>query len=238
MASAYYGSIGGRIISVTFKVTGIVTGLAPGAVIVMVPVYVPISRPDGSTDTVSVEGAVPETGLTSNQEALLLALQVSVPPPPLSMLTVFAGGTDPLRERNTRLVGLTVITGVLLMVRVIGILSGELEAPAAVIVTVPVCVPTASPALFIDTVSVEGAVPEVGLTVIHVLLSVAVQLSVPTPVLVMEMVLGEGFGPAGPVVKLRLVGLTPITGVATFSVTVTVLGELLAPGEVTVIAPV
>ena len=42
------------------------------------------------TDTVSVEGAVPEVGVTLNQFPVLLgvAVQFSVPPPVFVMLTV------------------------------------------------------------------------------------------------------------------------------------------------------
>jgi hypothetical protein len=54
---------------------------APVAAIEMLPVYVPALKPVGETDTVSVEGAVPEAGETLSQVAVeaAVAVQLSVP---------------------------------------------------------------------------------------------------------------------------------------------------------------
>ena len=64
-----------------------------------------------------------------------------------------------------------------------------------------------------EAVTVEGAVPLVGLSVNQVASSLAVQFSVPLPVLVILSVWFAGFAPPTVAVKLRLVGLTPMVGV-------------------------
>jgi hypothetical protein len=90
-----------------------------------------------------------------------------------------------------------------------------------------------------DTVVVEGAVPDVGLTLSHVALSLAVQFSVPPPVLVMFKDWFAGLAPPA-AVKLKLVGLTPIVGEAaalTVNVTGTVTGVLVAPAALIVTVP-
>jgi hypothetical protein len=43
-------------------------------------VYVPAPRPVGETSTESVEGAVPDAGVIDSHDALVIALQVIVPP--------------------------------------------------------------------------------------------------------------------------------------------------------------
>src|SRR5215467_139405 len=63
-----------------------------------------------------------------------------------------------------------------------------------------------------EAVSVEGAVPLVGLTVNHGALTLAVKLRVPAPVLVTLIVWFAGLAPPAVAVKLRLPGLTPIVG--------------------------
>ena len=55
-------------------------------------------------------------------------------------------------------------------------------------------------------------VPEAGLTVNQAALSLAVQLSVPPPVLLMVRVCAKGLLPPCWAVKDRLVGLIPIAG--------------------------
>jgi hypothetical protein len=86
----------------------------------------------------------------------------------------------------------------------------------------------------VDTVSVTAPfpVPEAGLSVNQAALSLALQLSVPPPVLLMVTVLVAGLAPPWVAPKERLVGLAPIAGgtgaVETVNVT----------GTVTVGAPV
>jgi hypothetical protein len=81
-------------------------------------------------------------------------------------------------------------------------------------------------------------VPEIGLSVNQAALSLAVQLRVPPPVLLMFKVWGAGFAPPCIAVKERLVGLAPIAGgtgaVATVNVTGTVTEEAPAAFIVTV----
>jgi hypothetical protein len=67
---------------------------------------VPFASPAALTDTVIVEGAVPDVGLMFNQLALSLAVQLSVPVPQLEMLNDCGGGLAPLDELKVRLVGL------------------------------------------------------------------------------------------------------------------------------------
>lgn len=65
------------------------------------------------------------------------------------------------------------------------------------------------------TVSVPAFVPEAGVTVNHVALSVCVQLSVepPWPVFDTATVCEAGFDPPTVALKVREVGLSPIAGV-------------------------
>jgi hypothetical protein len=54
---------------------------APAAEIWTLPEYVPTPRPVGETSTESVDGAVPDAAATDSHVALVVALQLSVPPP-------------------------------------------------------------------------------------------------------------------------------------------------------------
>src|SRR5262245_60981562 len=67
------------------------------------------------------------------------------------------------------------------MVRVTGIVTGVLVAPVAEIVIVPLYVPAVRPVMLTEAVTVAGAVPEVGLRLSQVALSLALKLSVPPP---------------------------------------------------------
>ena len=66
--------------------------------------------------------------------------------------------------------------------------------------------------MFTPTVAEPGAVPEAGLKLSHVALSLTDQLRVPPPVLVTLTIWAEGFAPPCTPVKPRLVGLRPIVG--------------------------
>jgi hypothetical protein len=55
---------------------------APAADIWTLPVYVPALGFAGETDKETVDGAAPEVGDTLSQDVPVLAVQVSVPPPP------------------------------------------------------------------------------------------------------------------------------------------------------------
>ena len=61
--------------------------------------------------------------------------------------------------------------------------AGVFDAPADAIVTLPVYVPALKPAGAIDTERVDGAVPDAADRLIQVALAVAVQESVPVPLL-------------------------------------------------------
>jgi hypothetical protein len=58
-------------------------------------VYVPALRPAGETNTESVEGAVPDVDANDSQEAFVVALQVSVPPPEFATVRDCAVGYKP-----------------------------------------------------------------------------------------------------------------------------------------------
>ncbi len=68
---------------------------APDAAICTVPVYVPALRPAGETDTVRVDGAVPEASDTLSQVALAVEVQESVPVPPLAIWMDCDAGSAP-----------------------------------------------------------------------------------------------------------------------------------------------
>ena len=79
---------------VTVSVTATDAGLldAPAAEIWTLPVYVPALRPVGETSTERVDGAVPDAGATDSQDALVVAPQLSVPPPEFATVTISAAG--------------------------------------------------------------------------------------------------------------------------------------------------
>lgn len=92
--------------------------------------------------------------------------------------------------------------------------------------------------MFTDSVPVP--VPDAGLRLSQLVFSVAVQLSMPLPELVMDSVLAAGEGPPCVAVNASEVTLSPIVGVGAAvmsNVTVTVCGEEAAPGPTSVIRP-
>ena len=87
-----------------------------------------------------------------------------------------------------------------------------------------------------ETVSVEGAVPDVALSPSHVEDAVADQPKTPVPRLLIWIVRGLGFNDGAPK-KFNVVGVTLSTAVFTASVTGIVSGEFDAPGTYTVKVP-
>ena len=127
----------------------------------------------------------------------------------------------------------------MVIVRVTGMVRGLLVAPVPVTVIVALYVPVLSPLLLTETVSVEGAVPLLGLRESQEAFSEADHDNVPPPVFVMDTVFDDGFEPYLVAEKLREVGLRPIVGaVVMVKVTGMVLGLLVAPEALTVIVPV
>lgn len=220
------------------KVTGTVCGVfaAPLAVIVIVALYVPADIP--AVLTLTVMGSVsvvvvPDAVFNVNQDALWLAVQARVPPPGFVTLTVCAAGlAAPWVAVNERLVGLSLIVGAALTVRVTGTVCGVLVAPVAEIVMVPLYVPAARPLMFTLAATDPLPVPEVGLRLNQFTLSLTVQLSVPEPEFVMLTFWLAGFAPPCVAVKVKLEGLRLIVGLGaafTVSVTGTVCGVFVAP---------
>lgn len=113
-------------------------------------------------------------------------------------------------------------------------------APVALTVMVPLWVPAVSAPVVTVAVTVPLLVPEAGLTVSQLVLSLADQVSVPPPVLLIVSDWGAGLLPPCLAIKDRLVGLAPMVGgtgaVVTVSVTGTVTLEA-APVAASVIVP-
>jgi hypothetical protein len=151
----------------TVRVTGTVCGLllAPGAVIVTDAVYVPAASPVGFTPTVRVAGVVPLVGVTVNQLPPAAVAVNAIGELPDNAIVCAGAGAPPLWCVYVSEVGLTPIVGALLTVRVTGTVCGLLLAPGAVIATLPLYVPAASPVGFTPTVRVVGVVPLAGVTV-------------------------------------------------------------------------
>src|SRR5436190_1506012 len=78
----------------------------------------------------------------------------------------------------------------------------------AVRVTLALYVPGERPATLAETVTVEGAVPAVGLTLSQEASVAAAQVSVPPPVLLMVSTRGAGSGPPAVALKPSAPGLT------------------------------
>ena len=64
----------------TINVTPTVLEVVPAAATVIVPLYVPAFKPAVLTLADNVPVPEPEPGLTANQDALSLAVQLTVPP--------------------------------------------------------------------------------------------------------------------------------------------------------------
>ena len=100
--------------------------------------------------------------------------------------------------------------GAVVTVKVTGTLTDE--APVALSVIMPLWVPGLVVPGITLTIRTPLFVPDVRLSVIHGTLSVAVQLSVPLPVLLMFSVWVAGLVPPCVAVKERLVELVPMAG--------------------------
>jgi hypothetical protein len=123
-----------------------------------------------------------------------------------------------------------------LSVNVTAMVCGEPFAPAAPIVTTSLKVPAESPLEETVSPSVDGAVPDVADRVSHDCVLLAVQLSVPTPVLAIVTLCGVGFVKPAVAEKLTAFEETLNLGIAAFTikVTPTVCGDDTAPGALTV----
>ena len=140
--------------------------------------------------SVMVPLPVPLVVESVSQPAVSLAVQVRVPPPVLLMLRVcVAGLLPPWVAVNEKLVGLAPIaggTGAAVTVKETGTVTGVPPVPA-LRVTVPVCVPTVSDPVLAVKETVPVPVPEAGARVNQAAFSLALQLKVPPPVLLMVM---------------------------------------------------
>ena len=129
-----------------------------------------------------------------------------------------------------------------LTVKVTGIVWGEFVAAVAVTVIAAVKGPARSPKVFTDRVTgfvPVVVVPDAGVSVSQLALSVTDQVNVPVPGFVMFNVLGAGSAAPWVAVKENVVGLRPIVGVTTGALTVKVTGAVtgVAPVAASVTAP-
>src|SRR5207249_3509858 len=133
------------------------------------------------------------------------------------------------------------VGGAAVTVSVTGTVCGVLVAPVAVTVIVVLYSPAARRAFVLLIVVEPGALPEAGLRVSHVAVSLTDQPREPPPVLVRLSVWLAGFKAPCTPVKVKLTGLRPMVGgtgaAVTVKVTGTVCGVLVAPVAVTVIVP-
>jgi hypothetical protein len=116
-----------------------VLGVALVAVTVMVALKVPGAKPAVFTFTATVPLPEPEAGLNVSQEALSLALQVSVPPPVFAILMVLAAGfAPPTLSVKDRLVGLSPMVGLVLVdVVTVNMTGTDLVVPPPEMVALP-----------------------------------------------------------------------------------------------------
>ena len=87
------------------------------------------------TLAVNVPLPEPEPGVTDNQEALSLAVQLRVPPAFVRLRVWFVGFAAPCVAMYDKLEGLRLIVGAVATVKVMGTVTGV--APVALTVTVP-----------------------------------------------------------------------------------------------------
>ena len=158
--------------------------------------------------------SVPEVRFSLNQGTSSLAVQLSEPPPELLILKFWVAGLlPPCVAVKERLVGLAPMaggTGAVAMVNVTGTVTEE--APEAFMVTVLLWLPTVKVPVLTLNITAPFPVPVGGLTVNQGALSLAVQLSVPPPMLLMLKVWVAGLAPPCVAVKEMVVGLVPMTG--------------------------
>jgi hypothetical protein len=111
-------------------------------------------------------------------------------------------------------------------------------APVALRVTVPLWLPAVKVPVVAVSVTAPLPVPEAGLSVNHAALSLALQLKVPPPVLLMVKVWAVGLAPAR-AVKEKLAGLAPMAGGRGAVVTVNVTGTMTeeAPVALSITVP-
>lgn len=193
---------------------------------------------------VTVPVPVPEVGECESHAALLLTVQVSVPPPVfLTASDCGVGFPLPCCAVKVRLPGVTPIAGgtaAAVMVSETVTVCGVLVAPEAVMVMGVLMVPTDKPDVLTATDIVPDPVPEAGLRLSQLAFSVAVQFRVPLPELETEIVLLAGLLPPCTAEKDNVVALKPMVGVGaavTSKLTVTICGELAAPVPTIVIRP-
>jgi hypothetical protein len=167
---------------------------------VTVSVQVPDASPDVFAPIDRMAGAVPEAADNVSQDCVLPAVQLSVPPPVFEIVTGSDTGLlPPATPENVRVPVDRDNTGdALLRFSVTLTVAGEPPAPEALMVTVSVQVPAASPDVFTPIDKLAGAVPEDADKVSHGCVLPAVQLSVPPPVF--EIVTGWEAGLLPPAV--------------------------------------
>lgn len=189
--------------SVTFTVLVI-----PPPVTVIADVLLPILAVAVFTLAVTIPLPEPDVGLTVNHDALSLAVQV---PFDVTETDWFTGLAAPWTAENVSEEGLSVIVvDAGETVKVTG--TDAVVVPTAVIVIVALYVPAVRAPVAAVTLTVPLPVPEVGPSVSQLALSLADQVRVPPPVLLMLSVCVTGLLSPGCAAKVRLAGLSPMAG--------------------------
>src|SRR5690349_22581999 len=108
------------------------------------------------------DGAVPEVAERVSQDCVLLAVQLSVPTPVLAIVTVCGAGLvkPAVAVKVTAFVDTVKVGIAAFTTKLTFMVCGEDAAPGALIVTVSVYVPAASPAVATLTAIAAGPLPE------------------------------------------------------------------------------
>lgn len=213
--------------------------VAPGELSAIMALKVPAASEPMAAVTVIVPFPLPEFCESVNQGALSLAIHVSVPPPVLLMLSVWAAGFPPpccaVKDRVVGIAAMRGGTGASATMNVTG--TEVFLAPGALMVIAPLYVPTANEPVAALILIAPLLVPEAGESVNQAALSLAVQVSVPPPVLLMFSVWVAGLPLPRWTVKEKLVGLVPMAGGTGAGATVKLTGMVIAgvPTALTVI---
>ena len=235
---------GGTGAAVTVKVTGTVTGVTPVPPLnVTVAAIAAHGQGAGRWPSESrLPLPVPLAVESVNQAALSLAVQVRVPPPVLLMLRVCGAGLAPpwvaVKESAVGLAPMAGGTGAAVTVKVTGTMTGVTPVPP-LNVTVPLLLPTGKVPVVAVRVTLPLPVPLAVESVNHGALSLAVQVRVPPPVLLMLRVCAAGLAPPWVAVKESAVGLAPMAGGTGAAVTVNVTGTVTeeAPVALSITVP-
>ena len=145
------------------------------------------------TLAVSVPAPEPEAGLSVNQAALSLAVQLKVPPVLLIVTLCAVGLAAPWVAVKESAAGLAPMAGAAATVKVTGTVT--VVALGALRVIMPLYVPTVRVPVTALSVTAPVPVPDAGLSDNQAILALALQLKVPPPALLIVMACVAGLAP-------------------------------------------